>query len=249
MKVLVIGAVGTTALTIKMLHKHNFEIVGVLGHDPLNKNRVSGLNDLRTLSKELGIDYFPYQKINDEDIIHWGKSKVPDIIFAVGFSQLLNNEWLSLAPMGCIGFHPTNLPAGRGRAPIAWSILENEKAAANFFLIGSGADDGPVFVQESFDITKDDDAESIVPKLKEAIETALNRWLPELKKGIFNPLKQDESKATYYGKREPCDSLIDWNSDASSIDRLIKASAKPHPGAFTFCKEKIVTVWKSRINN
>ena len=45
MKVIVIGAVGTTAITIEMLNKHNFNIVGVLGHEPINKKRVSALRD------------------------------------------------------------------------------------------------------------------------------------------------------------------------------------------------------------
>jgi methionyl-tRNA formyltransferase len=248
MKVLVIGAVGTTALTIEMLNKHGFDIVGVLGHEPINKNRVSGLNDLDSLCLSLRIEYQGYQNINNTDHIAWAQAKKPDVIFAVGFSQLLNQQWLTMPTKGCIGFHPTVLPQGRGRAPVAWTIIEGKNGAANFFLMGEGADDGPIFIQEIFELTDADDAESFVPKLRKAIVKALDRWLPELKSGEWNPQYQDESKATYYGKREPCDSLINWNKSAIEIDRLIKASAKPHPGAFTFFKDNLITIWKSRIN-
>lgn len=248
MKVIVIGAVGTTAITIEKLHEHAFEIVGVLGHEPLNKNRVAGLNNLRQICENLSLEYLGFQKINDFENLKWAKEKQADIIFAVGFSQLLSSEWLNLTIKGCVGFHPTHLPRGRGRAPIAWSILEESKAAANFFLIGQGADDGPVFIQETFDILEDDDAESLIVKLRISIRIALDKWLPKLKNDIWDPVPQDDAKATYYGKREPCDSIINWKDNATRIDKLIKASTKPHDGAFTFFKDNFVIIWKSRVN-
>jgi methionyl-tRNA formyltransferase len=248
MKVLVIGAVGTTALTIKMLLKHSFSIVGVLGHNPMNKNRVSGIIDLRNLCEEFNLDFFDFNNINSHDSISWGNSKSPDIIFAVGFSQLLSEDWLNMSQFGCIGFHPTDLPKGRGRAPIAWTVLEKEKCVVNFFRIGKNADEGKIFIREEVEYDDSDDATSLVPKIRLAIEKALDKWLPEIKDGILSGQDQDESLASYYGKREPCDSLIDWSNSAKNIDRLIKASAFPHPGAFTFCNEEIITIWKSRIN-
>lgn len=248
MKVLVIGAVGTTALTIEMLHNHSFDIVGVLGQEPTNKNRVSGLHDLQKLCLKLNLDYLGFQKINQDEYLSWAKIKCPDIIFAVGFSQLLSNDWLNLPTLGCIGFHPTVLPTGRGRAPVAWTILEGGKGAANFFLMSNGADNGPIFVQEVFELDNQDDAECFVPKLKDAIKKALDKWLPELKAGIWNPKSQNEADATYYGKREPCDSLINWGDHASIVDRLIKSSTVPHPGAFSFFKESLVTFWKCHVN-
>ena len=69
MKVIVIGAVGTTAITIEKLHEHAFEIVGVLGHEPLNKNRVAGLNNLRQICENLSLEYLGFQKINDFELL------------------------------------------------------------------------------------------------------------------------------------------------------------------------------------
>jgi len=247
MKIGVIGAVGTTELTVKVLSKHGFEIVGILGHEPKNRLKVSGIRDLAALANELGIDYRGYSKINDDANLAWMSTRSPELIFAVGFSQLLGKSWLNLAPKGCIGFHPTLLPEGRGRAPIAWLILEKRNGAATFFQMGEGADDGAIHVQSKFELLESDDAETLVPKLQEAIGRALDEWLPKLKGGEWNPNEQDHSKATYYGKREPSDGLIDWNNDAEDIDRLIKASCRPHPGAFTFCQGKLYKVWKSSV--
>ncbi len=67
--------VGTTALTIEMLYKHGFNIVGVLGHQPINKKRVSGLVDLSSLCEKLNIEYQGFQNINKIEHITWAKSK------------------------------------------------------------------------------------------------------------------------------------------------------------------------------
>ena len=176
-----------------------------------------------------------------------GSSKKPDIIFAVGFSQLLKDVWLQMPKLGCIGFHPTKLPEGRGRAPLAWITLEKKIGSASFFLMGEGADDGPIFAQSLFKVEENDDSTSVEEKIGDHINKALDNWLPELKKGIWSPEPQDHSLASWYGKRGPDDGWINWNNDADYLNRLIKASSEPHPGAYTYFKDNKVIIWKSEI--
>jgi methionyl-tRNA formyltransferase len=248
-KVLVIGAVKTTAITIEKLVSYNFNVVGVLGHEPVNKERVSGWADLQSLAQDHSIDYLGFKKINNQKCIDWAEAKKPDIIFAVGFSQLLRDTWLKMPKMGCIGFHPTKLPEGRGRAPLAWIILEKKMGAANFFLMGEGADDGPIFTQSLFDVEENENANEVVSKIGIHIEKSLDSWLPDLRKGIWNPIPQDHSVASWYGKRGPEDGWLDWHQSAQYLNRLIKASSEPHPGSYTYFKEGKVIVWKSQVEN
>jgi len=241
--------VKSTEITVRLLVKYGFDVIGVLGYGSEKKENTSGWTDLGQISNDLNLPYKNYLEINTPENIDWMKSKHPDLIFAVGFSQLLSDVWLNMTSLGCIGFHPTLLPVGRGRAPLAWIILNERTGAATFFLMGKGADDGPVFVQEPFDVQEDDDAGSIEVKMGVAIEKALDKWLPLLKRGEWNPIPQDEIRATWYGKRYPSDGLIDWSKSALEIDRLVKATSHPHPGAYTFFKDKKVTIWKSRIES
>lgn len=248
MKIGIIGSVTSTARTILGFLKHDFEIVGVLGFEDVKKSNVSGWFDLRGLCEEKQLDFKAFNKINDNCYLDWMRLRKPDIILAVGFSQLLSNEWLELPRIGCVGFHPTKLPRGRGRAPLAWLILEEKEGAANFFLMGEGADDGPLLVQEVFQIEAFDDASSIRLKILEAIDLALDKWLPELKQGTWKPIAQDEYLATWYGKRAPSDGLISWDTlNAKEIDRLIKSSSHPHPGAFSFLDHEKIIIWKSEV--
>lgn len=247
MKVGVVGSVGTTALTLRLLYENGFEVVGVLGYEPDNKDRVSGWYDLRSLCVELKLPFKPFMKINDDENYAWMKAKEPEVIFAVGFSQLINEKWLKLPKLGCVGFHPTKLPEGRGRAPLAWLILESRNGAASFFVMGEGADDGPILIQEPFYLDSSDDAESLKYKIHDAIKKALSGWLPRLKNGEWDPLPQDHSKATYYGKRAPEDGYISWDKSCFEIDRLVKATTSPYPGAFTMFKDNKIIVWNSRL--
>lgn len=246
-KVLVIGAVNSTAQIIKKLIEHDLEIVGVLGHEPKNKDKVSGWADLHMLSSSNNISYKGFTKINDEENFAWATERKPDIIFAVGFSQLLNEDWFSVSKLGCIGFHPTKLPIGRGRAPLAWITFEQSYGSATFFLMGKGADDGPVFVQSIFKVEEEDTATTVEDKILTNIGFALDQWLPELKNGLWNPIPQTEHLASYYGVRKEEDGHINWNDDAIYINRLIKAATKPHPGAYTYWNDQKLRIWSCRI--
>lgn len=246
-KIIVIGAVQSTLVTLKKLIEYKFKIQGVLGHEPIKADKVSKLVNLKDVCVDYGIDYRPFHKINDEEHIKWAIEKQPDIIFAVGFSQLLSNVWLSMPKLGCVGFHPTQLPKGRGRAPITWMILEQENGAANFFLMGEGADDGPIFIQEPFEVTEDDDVNSVLNKILFSIEVALDKWLPKLKLGVWEAIEQDHSKASWYEKRSIEDGHINWAQPADEINRLIKATTYPHPGAYTYLRGCKVIILNSTL--
>lgn len=243
--VIVIGAVNSTAETIHSLVRNGIMPKGILGYAPAEIEDVSGWTNLKEVAEKYEIPFKSFLKINDEENIEWARLKKPEIIFAVGFSQLLNKSWLDMPTLGCIGFHPTKLPKGRGRAPIAWLILNEKKGASSFFLMGEGADDGPVFVQKEFIIESTDNASIIEGKILAALSKALDEWLPKLKNGEWKPIPQNEKQASWFGKRSPVDGIIDWNDSAKNIDKLIKASSYPYPGSFTFHNHEKLIIWES----
>ncbi len=249
MKIVVIGAVKSTKWILEKLIAHDFKVMGVLGYESTNITNVSGWVDLKATAEFHNLPYLGFNKINDDVNLNWVKSLKPDCIFAVGFSQLLSEQWFNIPSFGCIGFHPTKLPQGRGRAPLAWIVHDLIEGAATFFLMGPSADDGPIFVQVPFSVAKDDDATSVEKKIEISINSALDVWLPELKNGIWNPLPQNEKEAFYYGKRAPEDGLIDWRESSYQIDRLIKASTHPHSGAYSYFKSRKIIIWSSELEN
>ncbi|MGA4604081.1 methionyl-tRNA formyltransferase [Pseudoalteromonas maricaloris] len=247
MRVVFIGGVNSSAVTLHKLIEHDLDIAMVYGFEPKNTELVSGYHNFSALCSDNGINYTPFQKINDH--ISEIEKLDFDVLFVVGISQLVSERIIDSAKAGAIGFHPTQLPKGRGRAPIAWLVDEVQDGAATFFVLEEEADSGAVFEQECFEVIEADTARSVEGKLLDAMAIALDRLLPKIKRGEWRPVPQDEALATEYAIRKPDDGLISWSLPAHKIDRLIKAASEPHPGAFTFFEETKIKILSSRIEN
>lgn len=245
MRVGLIGSVGTSLLTLEKLIEHAFNVVSVWGYEPENTTNISGYHSLKELAENNSIQYYPYDKINSCETKKQIKSSKLDLLFVIGISQLVDIDVINCPKFGCVGFHPTLLPKGRGRAPGAWLILKESIGAATFFKIDEKADSGAIYVQEPFFISETDDATSISKKVHEKLKLALDRWLPKLLAGNMESIPQQQCDATYYAKRTPVDGCIDWYDSSKNIDRLIKATTHPHPGAYSFWGDYKVLIWKS----
>ena len=247
MKIAVIGGVASTALLVKKLQEHQLGEVHVFGFEPSNSSLVSGWANLAEISKNACFDYTPFVRVHE---CQPALNKLsPDWIFAVGLSQLIPAGMLAMAKRGCIGFHPTKLPDGRGRAPIAWMILDKKDGASTFFLMGEGVDDGPILTQMPFAVEEDDDASSVEEKLLLAEAHALDVLLPKMKVGQLNPRAQEENDASYYGRRSHEDGWLDWASSSEKLLRLVRASTNPHPGAYTFHGAYKIRILKADVVN
>lgn len=249
LRIVLAGSVGSSRLTLQTLLRHQANVVGVLELVPDDPTAVSGFARLNDVAAEANVPCIGFQKLNEPYIIEQVREWRPDLLFVIGLSQLVKAELLAVPKLASVGFHPTLLPRGRGRAPVAWLVHDATPGAANFFVMDEGADSGPILVQEPFDVRSTDDAASVTASLEQAIVRALDRWLPKLLAGEWNPQPQDDTAATYHGKRAPEDGWIDWNKSAREIDALVRATSRPHPGAFTFLKDRKLLVWRSELDS
>jgi len=246
-KIAVIGGVVSTEVLITKLVEHGLRDLHVWGYAPTSTELVSNWRDLAALCARLGISYTPFRKVAEceAELRAFG----PDITFAVGLSQLIPDAMLAIARLTNVGFHPTALPKGRGRAPVTWMVLEQRDGAASFFAMRAGVDDGPLYAQEPFTVTAEDDTHSIIDKLVVAEAIALDRWLPRLARGDLHAVEQDHTQATWYGRRTPEDGWINWHQDAALILRLVKAATRPHPGAFTYATDAKVIIFTAELSS
>jgi methionyl-tRNA formyltransferase len=241
------GSVNSSLMTLNKMIQHECNVVGVLCLDPKYAANVSGYQDLVHLADEHEIPTMYFRNINDDEVYQFSHRKQPDYIFVVGLSQIVREPMLSCAVIGNVGFHPTRLPNGRGRGAIAWLVLGKAQGAATFFLLDDGVDSGPILNQVSFDVGKNDYASDVVEKVQLAISDALDELLPSLNDGSIKPCPQDHAQATYLGRRIPKDGEIDWNNTADEIYGLIRATAPPLPGAFSYWAGEKLTITRARI--
>src|SRR4051812_3777052 len=84
---------------------------------PLRQShRHSDFVDLRPLAGALDAPIIECDRINAPEVLQRLRGLSLDVLFVVGWSQLLRSELLEIPRLGCIGFHPAPLPQLRGRA-------------------------------------------------------------------------------------------------------------------------------------
>lgn len=241
-KIVIAGSVNSSRVSLEKMIQHEMNITGVLGLSPSKSKGVSGYNDLGKIADQYNLRFKYFDNINSEDSIDFIKESDPDLLFVVGLSQLVKKPLLGIPSEGCVGFHPTKLPNGRGRGAVAWLVLGEAEGAATFFKLEESMDSGPIIIQEPFDVDDSDYASDVVQKIIQSIQSGLDKALPRIKNGNLNLVEQDHSKATYLGRRRPKDGLINWKNKAKKIHTLLRAVSSPLPGAYTYFKGKKVII-------
>ncbi len=187
------------------------------------------------------------RNINDPETIKAIGAAAPDYIFVVGWSQICGAEFMQLAPNRVVGYHPAPLPRMRGRAVLPWTILNDEKiTGASLFWMDEGVDTGDILEQRFFHVSPRETARTLYDKHMAALGPMIGAALESLVSSSPARSSQDEACATYAARRRPEDGRIDWRCPAEQIDRLVRATTKPYPGAFTeYAGEKLV-VWQAQ---
>ena len=206
--------------------------------------------DLASICIENAIPFHYERKNEKQNSLDFMREFKPDVIYCIGWSYLLDNDFLTLASLGAIGFHPAKLPQNRGRHPIIWAlVLGLSSTASTFFRMDLGADSGPIISQRDISISNSDNAASLYEK----ILLEMKRQVPDFtrrlhkKEAVF--VEQDHSISSTWRKRSRPDGLIDWRMHAEDIYNLIRALSKPYPGAEFQYLETSISVWNSTVSN
>lgn len=217
---------------------------------PEYSRRHSDWVDLRPLAAEHGILVLDFNNMNEPEVVEQIRAAEPDYLFVIGWSQMVRDELMQVPRLGCVGFHPSLLPQGRGRAAVPWTILQGKtRAGVTMLYLDADVDAGDIITQVEFDLAPDEKAEGLYEKVCAGLREMIRQIAPAMRED--KPLEstpQDQSAASFLGKRVPSDGWIEWHDSAEDIDRLIRAVGKPYPGAFTIYNRKKVTVWDARIS-
>jgi len=186
--------------------------------------------------------------INDIEVIENIKKYEIDWLFIIGWSQIASKDVLESCNKGVIGAHPTLLPKGRGRAAIPWAIIKGlDKTGVTFFKMDEGVDTGNILGQIEIPIKENETSKTLYKKVnKTHIDLIEKIWLKIITNSLIE-LKQVESQATYWEGRKPKDGEIKpENMSIEEVDRLVRATTKPYPGAFFIKDNKKVIIWEGQ---
>ncbi len=244
MKSILVGAVETTRIAMEALASKGVPPAAVFTLPPAKASRHSDYVDLAPVAAKLEIPVVPMANVNDSEVLDKIRFIQPDYSFVIGWSQICRAEFLGLAKVGSIGYHPAPIPENRGRAVIPWTILQGRShTGSTLFWMDEGADSGDILCQDMFDMATDETATTLYQKHCDRLHKMMLNTIDALKVKQGARVPQDHSQATYCAKRSLSDGLVDWSRPAQDIWTLIRAATKPYPGAFTFYKGQKLTLW------
>lgn len=167
------------------------------------------------------------------------KDKSIDVLVSVNYLYIIDNQLIGLPSKFAINIHGSLLPKYRGRTPHVWAIINNEsETGITAHVIDEGCDTGPILEQIQVRIESEDTGNLILEKYKKLYFPILKDVLTKIESGSYQLTQQDDSLATYFGKRTPEDGQINWNWQRERIRNWVRAQAFPYPGAFSYLQGK-----------
>lgn len=241
-RILLIGCVQSSAYFLRRLMEAGSAPVGVVTKSAPGFH--GDYVDLAPICELAGIPYMYVTNVNDEESAAFIRRCRPDIIYCFGWSQLVKSDVLRIPPMGCVGFHPAALPNNRGRHPLIWALaLGLRETASSFFMMDETADTGALISQERIPIAYEDDAASLYDKVLRAAGEQVIAFTEAFKRGAVTATPQAETGNTWR-RRGVLDGQIDWRMSSRAIYNLVRALARPYPGAHFLKDGRAVKVWR-----
>lgn len=195
-----------------------------------------------------GVDVLKVRHVNDDVVPKALADREIDWLFIIGWSQIAGPAVLQAPRLGVLGMHPTLLPQGRGRAAIPWAILKGlSETGVTLFQLDEGVDTGPIVSQERIPIAPDETATSLYSRVAAAHQTLIRRVWLDFAGGLVVPQPQDSSQASEWPGRTPADGCILPEMTVAQVDRLVRATTHPYPGAFWEDAGRIVRVWAGKV--
>ena len=251
MRIACVGFNQESLVCLKKFQEVDLPVCGLIMGEGQIEKKGSDYQDLSYFALENSIPFMQTSDINSYSVKQWLKSLNIDVIFIMGWSQLIDDEFLKIPNMYTIGSHPSNLPYGAGRAPIVWSILEELKdSAVTFFKVVNKADAGNIILQKKFTIPSNSNSRQLYDIVSSILANGFIELYGQLLSNSICEIEQDMSARVVRGKRVYEDGYIDFSRMTShQVDLLIRATTDPYPGAFTFYKKRKITIWGSEQNN
>jgi methionyl-tRNA formyltransferase len=243
MRVVFFGNHDVGIATLDILAKHT-NVVGVVAHpiDPEEGIRYASLFDF---ASTINLNVIR-GKGRDTSVMEFVKGLDPDLVWVADFRYILPRILYSTGKFGAINLHPSLLPQYRGRASVNWAILNGEtEIGLTAHFIDDGVDTGDIITQLKMSIDKDQDVGNALAALMPMYCEITRDVLTFFASGEIPRRPQEHTKSSYFPARKPEDGRIDWCQSAETVLNLIRAVARPYPGAYCESQYGRIFIWKA----
>lgn len=177
-----------------------------------------------------------YEKLRSETNYTFTPLSKADVVLYYGWSKIIPEEIYKNKL--CLILHPSPLPKYRGGSPLQHQIMAGEKiSAVTICQVTENIDAGDIYSQTPFSL--DGTLDDIFKRITITGYLDTIKILERIENGTIKPIKQDDSKATYFKRRTPEESEIKdiKKMTAEKLHNFIRALADPYPNAYIVCKD------------
>lgn len=208
-----------------------------------------GEDDFAALAQRFGCRFHRRTEVEEPGFPASMQDCGAQVGISVNWPVLLRRPLIDAFPLGIVNAHAGDLPRYRGNACPNWAILRGEDAVVlTLHAMTEELDGGDILLQRRMPLSNDAYIGDVYRFLDGAVPELFLELLNGLDEGTIVPKAQSATGITPLRcfPRRPEDSRIDWREPAERIARLVRASARPFAGAYSFLEGGRVTVWRAR---
>ncbi len=185
----------------------------------------------------------------DTKIISYLKKKNYFLNITAGWPLILPEKIFNLSKHGTINLHAGKLPEYRGGSPLNWQMIEGKRNIyISIIKMTKKLDAGPIFIQKKINLKDFENIKDLHKKVNKIYPIITKKVIENIIKGI-SPIKQSSKNVRCLKQRNQFDGKIDWhNMSANKVFNMVRALARPYPGAFYEDNKKKIKINKCKIS-
>lgn len=253
MRVVFLGVASIGWHCLEALLESGAEVVGIFSADKASFVRATGMHpsyfsEFEAIAEEHKISL--YKIASPREPLDARKMRLlePDLLFCIGWPPVVKKDVLSVPQKGCLAIHPSLLPQRRGGSHLNWCLIDGlTKGGVTLFYMEEEVDKGEIVAQGEFEITLQDDIQSLIDKATAVSVGLIRAYYPLLERGTAPRIPQKDEEATYTRRRRPEQGVVDWKRTSLALYNWVRALTLPYQGAFTFWKGIKVILWQAEL--
>ena len=248
MRLVFAGTPDFAATGLKALIAAGHTIVGVYSQPdrPAGRGRKLQPSPVKQVALDHEIPVFQPETLKTAEAQKQLADLKPDVMIVAAYGLILPKAVLDIPTHGCLNIHASLLPRWRGAAPIQRAIAAGDaETGITIMQMDEGLDTGAMLLKSLTAIDTSDTGGSLHDRLAELGGKAIIEALELLKKGELTGEPQNDDLACYASKLSKTEGHIDWATDATAIERLIRAF-NPWPGTYTDLGDQRIRIHEAR---
>ncbi len=239
LRIIYMGTPDFAVESLRALVEGGYNVVAVvtMPDKPAGRGHQLQYSAVKQYALSVGLPLLQPERLRDEDFLTELRSYNADLQIVVAFRMLPEVVW-NMPRLGTFNLHASLLPQYRGAAPINWAVMNGDtQTGATTFMLQHEIDTGNIILQESIDITIDENVGSVHDRLMTMGATLVTRTVDLIidseNKGVELPTTQQQESSNLRPApkifKETC--MIDFSWTAERIRNHVRGLS-PYPAAW-----------------